>query len=380
MVYIRQKDLPGLHKYKYAGVDHSLISRYVLKPFYTHVVIKCFPMSMAPNAITLSGFSFVVVNFFTMLWYNPTLDQDMPRWVYASWAIGLFLYQTFDAVDGTQARRTHQSGPLGELFDHGVDACNTVLEVLLFAAAMNLGQSWYTVLTLFGATFTFYVQTWDEYYTQTLTLGIVSGPVEGILTLCIVYGITALKGGGSFWQQSMFETFGITKHGNMPDFIYEMPFNEWYMVYGGIVLVANTVQSALHVMSVQKSAKRSSKIPLFGLLPSFATWTLVPFYLYLQPVILHRHLVPFTFYVGLVNAYSVGLIILAHLTKSPNFPYQNVLNIPLAMAVADSLGLRLGLWPSVLGDGTYQIGFMFACLGLGVGVYGSFVASQRVQW
>ena len=64
-------------------------------------------------------------------------------------------------------RRTHQSGPLGELFDHGehntledigttlmlrlgVDALNTVLEVLLFAAAMNLGQSWYTVLTLFG--------------------------------------------------------------------------------------------------------------------------------------------------------------------------------------------------------------------------------------
>lgn len=27
----------------------------------------------------------------------------MPSWVYASWSIGLFLYQTFDAVDGTQA-------------------------------------------------------------------------------------------------------------------------------------------------------------------------------------------------------------------------------------------------------------------------------------
>ena len=141
-----------------------------------------------------------------------------------------------------------------------MDACNTVLEVVLFAAAMNLGQTWYTVLTLFGgmffsivhsieytklmslATFTFYVQTWDEYYTQTLTLGLVSGPVEGILTLCIVYAITAVKGGGSFWQQSMFETLGIAKHGIIPDFIYELPFNEWYMVYGGIVLVANTVQ------------------------------------------------------------------------------------------------------------------------------------------
>lgn len=53
--------------------------------------------------ITLSGFAFVVLNFFTMLWYNPTLDQDMPPWVYGSFAIGLFLYQTFDAVDGTQA-------------------------------------------------------------------------------------------------------------------------------------------------------------------------------------------------------------------------------------------------------------------------------------
>jgi len=38
-----------------------------------------------------------------MLWYNPTLDQDCPSWVYASWALGLFLYQTFDAVDGMQA-------------------------------------------------------------------------------------------------------------------------------------------------------------------------------------------------------------------------------------------------------------------------------------
>lgn len=39
----------------------------------------------------------------------------------------------------------------------GVDACNTVLEVLLFAAAMNLGQSWPTVLTLFGGmVFSFY--------------------------------------------------------------------------------------------------------------------------------------------------------------------------------------------------------------------------------
>lgn len=47
MVYIRQQHLPNLREYKYAGVDHSLISRYILKPFYNKCVIHLFPMGMA---------------------------------------------------------------------------------------------------------------------------------------------------------------------------------------------------------------------------------------------------------------------------------------------------------------------------------------------
>jgi len=89
---------------------------------------------------------------------------------------------------------------------------------------------------------TFYVQTWDEYHTHTLTLGIVSGPVEGILTLCIVYALTAfLPGGGSFWQRSMFESVGIKNTAIIPDFIYNLAWNEWYMVYGSAMLIVNTV-------------------------------------------------------------------------------------------------------------------------------------------
>ena len=88
---------------------------------------------------------------------------------------------------------------------------------------------------------TFYVQTWDEYHTHTLTLGVISGPVEGILTLCIVYASTAFLGGGSFWQRSMFESVGLQKHDFIPDVIYNLAWNEWYMVYGGVVLVFNVV-------------------------------------------------------------------------------------------------------------------------------------------
>jgi len=296
MVYIRQDKLPRLKEYKYSSVDRSLVSKYVLKPFYTNVVINCFPKSMAPNPITLIGFSFVVANFLTMLWYTPTLDQECPSWVYASWAIGLFLYQTFDAVDGTQARRTHQSGPLGELFDHGVDACNTTLEVLLFAAAMKFGQGWNTVLTLFASLLTFYVQTWDEYHTRTLTLGIISGPVEGILTLCIVYAVTA-KVGVSFWSQSVFATLGVEKHGFIPDVVYDLAWNEWYMVYGGIVLVFNTISSAMNVVDARHARGQRTRIALLGLGPFFTAWLLIPIYLSLNPEILHNHLVPFAFYV-----------------------------------------------------------------------------------
>ena len=47
MVYIRADRLKGLKEYKYSAVDKSLTSKYVLKPFYTNVAIKCFPLSMA---------------------------------------------------------------------------------------------------------------------------------------------------------------------------------------------------------------------------------------------------------------------------------------------------------------------------------------------
>lgn len=381
MVYVRQSQLPALKEYKYSGVDHSLTSKYILKPFYTHVVIKCFPMSMAPNLITLTGFLFVIVNFLTLLWYNPTLDQDCPSWVYYSWAVGLFLYQTFDAVDGSQARRTGQSGPLGELFDHGVDALNTSLEVLIFAASQNMGQGWKTVATLFASLLTFYVQTWDEYHTKTLTLGIVNGPVEGVLILVFVYAFTGYMGGAHFWQQSMLRTLGVSE-GIIPSSIYELSFTQWYLVQGTVVLVFNTLESSLNVIKARRARGDRSRGALLGLLPFFAIWTLIPAYLYLHPNILHGHLVPFVLFAGVVNAYSVGRMITAHLVKLP-FPYDNVLAIPLAMGVIDALGpvlqARFGFgWPSALGDDVYQVAFMFLMLGTALGVYGSFVVDVIV--
>ena len=237
---------------------------------------------------------------------------------------------------------------------------------------MNLGQSWNTVLVLFGAAFTFYVQTWDEYHTHTLTLGVISGPVEGILTLVIVYFVTFLKGGGSYWQQPMLPCLGVPKTDFIPHSLYQQSWAEWYILYGGLVLVFNTFSSAKYVIRARRERGQDPMKPLLGLAPAFVTWGLIALYLKLQPEILHHHLIPFVLFCGLVNAYSVGQMIVAHLAKD-KFPYQNVLVVPLAWAIFDSLGPKLGLWPSALGDDTYQVAFVFACAGLALGVYGSFV-------
>lgn len=195
----------------------------------------------SPNLITLSGFLFVIINFLTLLWYNPTLDQDCPPWVYASFSLGLFLYQTFDACDGTQARRTGQSGPLGELFDHGVDAINTTLGVIIFSGALNLGYTWSTVLGSFASLCAFYMTTWEEYHTGTLYLGLVSGPVEGVLTICTVYTVTAFTG-GSYWQQPMLASLGVKSVEWLPELLRELSFAGWTMSYGGLIMFFNIVQ------------------------------------------------------------------------------------------------------------------------------------------
>ena len=136
-----------------------------------------------------------------------------------------------------------------------------------------------------------------------------------------------------------------------------------------------TQYSILHVMEVQVERKQSATKPLYGLAPFFIASANVALYLYLQPIILSYHLIPFVFYAGMLNAYSVGRMIVAHLTKDPEFPMHNVLTFPLGLAVVDSLGPTLGLWPSALGFGTYQIAFVFMLMGLSFGVYGSFVVS-----
>ncbi|TYI87335.1 hypothetical protein E1A91_D04G128300v1 [Gossypium mustelinum] len=70
MGYIGSHGVQALKRYKYSGVDHSYLAKYVLQPFWSRFV-NFFPLWMPPNMITLTGFMFLVTS--TVLGYEKDL-------------------------------------------------------------------------------------------------------------------------------------------------------------------------------------------------------------------------------------------------------------------------------------------------------------------
>ncbi|KAL1664877.1 hypothetical protein EV122DRAFT_224026 [Schizophyllum commune] len=336
--YIPQHSLENLKKYSYKGVDKSLLSQYVLNPFWNWFV-TLWPTSVAPNTITFSGLCLVGFNFLTMLYYDPqylTMKEGgnvPPNWIYFTWAAGLFWYQAFDAIDGKQARRTGMAGPLGEMFDHGCDALNTTLEALLTCYALNLGRSWWTVASQIATLANFYLTTWEEYHTGQLYLGVFSGPVEGIIMIVFLYIITGFYG-PTFWDTGILTIANLE---NVPPFdrIPNIGLNEAFMYFGAVGLAFNIFTSYGNVLKAVRHTNASRWRPMLYLMPFpvmagvQVAWLASPApadVLAASPdttrsMIMHSHaFVAFILAFGLQFAHQVGRMILAHVTKG-DFPW-----------------------------------------------------------
>ncbi|KAI8073979.1 CDP-alcohol phosphatidyltransferase-domain-containing protein [Gongronella butleri] len=279
--------------------------------------------------ITLLGLLCVFVNVLTLFYYAPDLGP-CPDWVYFTFGIGLFAYQSLDAIDGKQARRTGASGPLGELFDHGCDALNTSLGVLTWASATYLGQSWWTVASLVASLGNFYLSTWEEYHTGVLYLGYFSGPVEGVLMLVGVQLATGVFG-PALWTLRVeeviphfhWETNAYTK------LVGALQLNHCLITLGAVVLLFNIVSAVMNVIHVKNNPTdmshpdRSIGKALLGLAPFVIMCTLAYKWMRLWPDLVHEHLALFIPVVGLLFGFQVGLMIVAHVAKL-SFPYVNV--------------------------------------------------------
>jgi hypothetical protein len=71
----------------------------LLQPFWNWLVQKV-PLYVAPNTITIVGLLVNIVTACTLLYYNPDgkNTNSPPPWTYLVCALGLFIYQTLDAI------------------------------------------------------------------------------------------------------------------------------------------------------------------------------------------------------------------------------------------------------------------------------------------
>nr|XP_046196713.1 choline/ethanolaminephosphotransferase 1-like isoform X2 [Oncorhynchus gorbuscha] len=166
-----RQQLKRLEEHRYSSAGHSLLEP--LMQCYWEWLVGHVPTWIAPNLITIVG---LVTNVFTTLvlvYYCPTATEQAPLWAYLLCAVGLFVYQSLDAIDGKQARRTNSSSPLGELFDHGCDSLSTVFVVLGTSIAVQLGTNpdW-MFFCCFAGMFMFYCAHWQTYVSGTLRFGI----------------------------------------------------------------------------------------------------------------------------------------------------------------------------------------------------------------
>ncbi|XP_067856089.1 choline/ethanolaminephosphotransferase 1-like [Heptranchias perlo] len=122
-----------------------------------------------------------------------------PPYAYVLCGLGLFIYQSLDAIDGKQARRTNSSSPLGELFDHGCDSISTVFVGLGSCLAVRLGtDSDVMFFCCFVGMFMFYCAHWQTYVSGSLRFGLVD-VTEVQICIILIFFLSAI-GGPSLWD------------------------------------------------------------------------------------------------------------------------------------------------------------------------------------
>lgn len=84
---------------------------------------------------------------------SMSLADDLPPLLYWYTAYCMFAYQSLDAIDGKQARRTGSGSPLGQLFDHGCDALNLVIQSYLLPILFRVQSITLSMAIAFACTY-----------------------------------------------------------------------------------------------------------------------------------------------------------------------------------------------------------------------------------
>eukprot|EP01116_Phalansterium_solitarium_P002307 TRINITY_DN12244_c0_g1_i1.p1 TRINITY_DN12244_c0_g1~~TRINITY_DN12244_c0_g1_i1.p1 ORF type:complete len:401 (-),score=121.90 TRINITY_DN12244_c0_g1_i1:512-1657(-) len=321
----------GKLEYKYSGDDKSLFGKWFMQAWWRWVV-QFVPGWLAPNAVTLIGFFFIISSYLISYYYTPLFSGSAPRWTYFFHTLSLFIYQTMDAVDGKHARNTGTSSPLGELFDHGCDALTTTLMMLTVGSTLQLGSEGWVVYFLLMFTVTvFYLAQAEQYQTGTLVLWYIN-VTEGQFAVMGIHLAAAIFG-PDFWLQTT-TVFGHTVSYNM------LP--------GSIEITVAFLTACANLINIHAMTRVKGFWPVYGMLvPIVAALTFATLWAAYSPNhILRDHPQPFLLTIGFIFAFMVGRIVLSRLMQQ-NFSRFQPLVIPLAVGFVNA-ALNERLFPELL--------------------------------
>lgn len=314
--YIEDEYVEKLINYKYKGGDDSIFCYYVINPF-CNFIVEYFPKWLAPNLITISGW---FLNFFNLLittYYTGLKGGDyVPFWACITTAIFYTTYIILDYTDGKQARRLKASSPLGLLIDHGTDACTTFYIAIVAGSLSYYTEMYQYLLYYLPVSFTFFMNTWEEYYKGELILPIVHGVSEGTVYIDILTILSAIYGISFYRKKYLF----LNK--------YELKYNDLNgiaVMIGGFLFSIKSFFGVLNTIKKDK-IKYALKDTLIYVLFSI---TLLCVCFLTDSVIVERYpkIIILTF--GFQFAKMMGILQLSHILGSPYKIFTPVFLIPL---------------------------------------------------
>eukprot|EP00474_Spongospora_subterranea_P009222 CRZ09680.1 hypothetical protein [Spongospora subterranea] len=304
MPVLDDSQLRALAKYQYSSGLYGYIDT-IMTPFWNWAV-TLLPMTLAPNLVTLLALLFMSLAAVLVATKSPMLTDPLPPWVLVYSATSLFIYQTLDAIDGKQARRTKSSSALGQLFDHGCDSINITLLIVCIGGCICAGDDPKMIAALFVVSvLPFYMANWEEYQTGIMRFGKLG--VTEAQHIIIAMMLTSALFGPQIWKATVFGW-------------------EWRQIWLTIATAGSgfsTVENVLHVFcqntsQLLPSHSRSVAVAQVLQFASFVIltvlWMLSP-----QQAILFKY--PFLSLVtaGASFSYMINRLIIAHVTHCDRF-------------------------------------------------------------
>ncbi|XP_077266593.1 choline/ethanolaminephosphotransferase 1 bbc isoform X5 [Temnothorax americanus] len=295
--------LKRLSEHRYSCTSSSLLDG-LLQPWWDWLVSKV-PLWLAPNLITVVGLIINIVTTLILIYYSPDARAEPPRWACFLCALGLFIYQSLDAIDGKQARRTGTSTPLGELFDHGCDSISTVFVALSACIAVQLGfYPMWMFFQCFCAMTLFYCAHWQTYVSGSLRFGKVD-VTEAQFTIIAIHLISAIFG-PQIWMMELPYTGTEVK-----------VFPLWAAV-GVAILLAQSSISVILAGGVGKNGSTVAGTSVLSPIIPFSFVVVPAFIIYRKSAehVYENHPALYILAFGMVAAKVTNRLVVAHMTKN----------------------------------------------------------------